>query len=179
MTMTDTSAARAMPAPRGRGSRQPSVAWQLALAQEFGGAFPFEWDANSGEIIASAALKALFETAADQPLLARTVAARIDPADLDRVKAETQARLEGGGRFESEFRITDADSHMRWVLARGRTLAKGPNGRIAGVGARHHAPQDGRDRARGEGSRAPGERGPLPRGAGDLHRRLHDARERA
>jgi PAS domain S-box-containing protein len=133
MTMTDTSAARAMPAPRGRGSRQPSVAWQLALAQEFGGAFPFEWDANSGEIIASAALKALFETAADQPLLARTVAARIDPADLDRVKAETQARLEGGGRFESEFRITDADSHMRWVLARGRTLAKGPNGRIAGV----------------------------------------------
>lgn len=133
MTMTESSTAPASPAPRGRGSRQPSVAWQLALAQEFGGAFPFEWNAESGEIIASAALKALFDTPNAQPLPVRAVAGRIDPADRDRLEAEMQARLQSGGRFESEFRITPADGQVRWVLARGRTLETGPGGRIAGV----------------------------------------------
>jgi PAS domain S-box-containing protein len=133
MTMTETYAAPASPRPVPRRDHQPSVAWQLALAQEFGGAFPFEWNAKSGEIIASAALKALLDAPPGQPLPASAVAARIEPGDRDRLKAEMETSLRDGGRFESEFRITLAQGQVRWVLARGRTLVTGPDGRIAGV----------------------------------------------
>jgi PAS domain S-box-containing protein len=133
MTMTDATAAPAAPEPRVRRSREPSVAWQLALAQEFGGAFPFEWDAKSGEIIASAALKARFDTAPDTPLTSRDVAARLDPDDRARVKAEMVSCLHDGGSFECEFRITVSGDRTRWVLARGRTLVTGPDGRLAGI----------------------------------------------
>jgi PAS domain-containing protein len=133
MTMTETYAAPASPRPVPRRDHQPSVAWQLALAQEFGGAFPFEWNAKSGEIIASAALKALLDAPPGQPLPVSAVAARIEPGDRDRLKAEMETSLRDGGRFESEFRITLAQGQVRWVLARGRTLVTGPDGRIAGV----------------------------------------------
>ena len=118
-----------------RPQRRPaSVAWQLALAQEFGEAYPFEWDAASGLITASAALKALLGIPASAELTADRVMERVDPADHDEVARRAAAVIREGGNFETEFRITLIDGVPRWVLARGRALASGKRGRLAGVG---------------------------------------------
>lgn len=114
--------------------RQASVAWQLALAQEFGQAYPFEWDAASGLVTASAALKALFGVPASGELTAERVMKAVDPADHEAIARRAAAIVRDGGRFETEFRITLVDGVPRWVLVRGRALASGRRGRIAGVG---------------------------------------------
>jgi PAS domain S-box-containing protein len=125
------------PAPgleKSRARRRPSVAWQLALAQEFGGSYPFEWEAASGLIIASAGLKALFGMPPEDDLHGTTVLDHVHPEDRSGLLRAIGRALVRGGPFEAEFRITLNDGLPRWVLARGRVLGRGHTGRIAGVG---------------------------------------------
>lgn len=104
----------------------------LALAQAFGGAYPFFWDRRQPRPITTDALRALFGLAPDAPLSATALAAALHPDDRARVLRAQSAIMAQGGAYEIEFRLQRADGSIRWVLARGRTLA-GADGRVWGV----------------------------------------------
>lgn len=107
----------------------------LALAQEFGGAYPFVWHADRNEAIASAAFKAIFGLAADEPLTADAILRCVHPDDSERVITHQAKLTREGGHFDSEFRIVTADGSTRWILARGRAFRDPAGGAfgLAGV----------------------------------------------
>lgn len=97
--MTESAPLTDLPAGRPPRRRQASIAWQLALAQEFGGSYPFEWDAGSGLITASAGLKALFGLGPDAELSAERVASSVHVDDCARLRSEAETVLRRGGSF--------------------------------------------------------------------------------
>jgi PAS domain S-box-containing protein len=116
-----------------RRTRTASVAWQLALAQEFGGAYPFEWNAETGEVVIAAAAKARLGLGQDGALTGTTLLARVHAEDRERLAIQAQGALHTRRPFESEARIALTGEEMRWFLLRGRALAGEGPPRLAGV----------------------------------------------
>ena len=55
---------------------------------------------------------------------------RVHPEDYERVRAATQAHLDGRSeRFEAVYRMHHADGHWVWILDRGQVLERDPQGR--------------------------------------------------
>ena len=82
----------------------------------------FVWDVPSDRITADAGYARLFSV--DPALLAAgvpigTLLPAIHPEDRSRVEAAIDLGLKGGP-FEAEYRLTQADGSLRWVIVRGR-----------------------------------------------------------
>lgn len=108
---------------------------RLLLAQEFGEAYPFEWNAQTGVVLASPAFKALFGIAPHQPITSELIHSRIHRDDRARASASQADLLAKPQRYEDEFRIVLPDGSIRWILARGRSMtdAQGQVIGLAGV----------------------------------------------
>jgi PAS domain S-box-containing protein len=108
----------------------------LTLAQDYGGAFPFFWDRRQPEALASTGFRDLFGLPRTAPLTNATLFSAIHRGDIDRIAALQQRLLSEGGHYDVEFRVRHPDGAVRWVLARGRTLADG-SGRPCGTAGVH------------------------------------------
>lgn len=104
----------------------------MALAQEYGAAFPFFWDRRAPELQATESFRALIGVAPGAPLTADALCAAVHADDRARVMAVVAGLLDQGGAYEIEFRLCRGDAGIRWVLARGRMLAD-PDGDIWGA----------------------------------------------
>lgn len=90
-----------------------------------------DWDVGSDRIVARGPLPELLGLdAADQPMTWAELARFEDPRDRPRVQGELRAHVEGQtDEHNSEYRIRTAGGGVRWVIARGRVIARGPDGR--------------------------------------------------
>lgn len=84
----------------------------------------WDWDFRTGKIYFSPRWKIMLGLQEqDVPSEPEAWFSRVHPEDLDRVKAEVAAHLDGGGaHLESEHRMRLADGVYRWMLVRGIVL---------------------------------------------------------
>ncbi|WP_210357265.1 sensor histidine kinase [Sphingomonas beigongshangi] len=104
----------------------------MLLAQEFGGAYPVEWNARTGAVLASPAFKALCGIAEDEGITSEVILSRVHADDRDRVAANQAALLQIAQEYEDEFRIVLPTGEERWILARGRSLTD-ERGQVVGL----------------------------------------------
>ncbi|MDN3566785.1 PAS domain-containing protein [Paeniroseomonas aquatica] len=98
----------------------------------------FVWDVAADRITADAGYARLFSVdparmAGGVPL--GELLPAIHPEDLPAVTAAIAGSVESGGSYEAEYRLTQADGSLRWVVARGRCEhdAEGRPQRFPGV----------------------------------------------
>ena len=84
----------------------------------------WDWDFRTGKVYYSPRWKVMLGLAEnDQASDPEAWFTRVHPEDLDRVKAEIAAHLDGGGaHLETEHRMRLADGVYRWMLVRGIVL---------------------------------------------------------
>jgi diguanylate cyclase (GGDEF)-like protein/PAS domain S-box-containing protein len=84
----------------------------------------WDWDFRTGKIYYSPRWKIMLGLSEnDQASDPEAWFSRVHPEDLDRVKAEIAAHLDGGGaHLETEHRMRLADGVYRWMLVRGIVL---------------------------------------------------------
>jgi len=88
----------------------------------------WDWDLVADRLVADARFAEFYGVdpavaAAGAPL--ETYLHRIHPEDLDGLRAAVRAAVEGGGRFEHEYRLLGPAGEIRWVQARGACLSDG------------------------------------------------------
>ena len=90
-----------------------------------------DWDLGSDRIAARGQLPELLGLGAAHPPSTRSELARFEhPHDRARVQGELRAHLAGETEeHSSEYRVRTAGGRVRWVIARGRVVARGPDGR--------------------------------------------------
>jgi PAS domain S-box-containing protein len=90
-----------------------------------------DWDVRSNRIAASAQLADLLGLdVAQAPATSAELARYEHPRDRARVHYELRAHLDGAtDEHNSEYRVRTAGGRVRWVIARGRVIARGPDGR--------------------------------------------------
>ena len=90
-----------------------------------------DWDVGSDRIVVRGQLSELLGLdAVDRPMTCAELARFEDPRDRSRVQSELRAHVEGQtDEHNSEYRIRTAGGRVRWVIARGRVIARGPDGR--------------------------------------------------
>jgi len=102
------------------------VRWDLAI--EAAGIGTFDWDLVNGRLTWDDRLIAMFGY--DAATFDHTIgafSARLHPEDLMRVTETLQRSIDTCGEYDAEYRVVLPDGEVRWVHARGRTLA-GPDG---------------------------------------------------
>jgi PAS domain S-box-containing protein len=107
----------------------------LALALEGGRLGDWHWDIATGEIVWSAAFKAIHGLPLDtEPRYERFLAA-VHSSDRERVDAALERAVKTRGKYEIEMRIVWPDGSVHWNSARGRVFcdASGEPVRMAGV----------------------------------------------
>jgi PAS domain S-box-containing protein len=107
----------------------------LALALESGRLGDWHWDIATGEIVWSAAFKAIHGLPLDtEPSYERFLAA-VHPSDRERVDAALERAVKTRGKYEIEMRIVWPDGSVHWNSARGRVFcdAGGEPMRMAGL----------------------------------------------
>ncbi|WP_129338609.1 SpoIIE family protein phosphatase [Cellulomonas endophytica] len=105
--------------------------WQLAVTA--GGVGSFDWDLTTGALTWDDQLLALFGLTREQ--FAGTIeafTALVHPDDRDRVTQALQEAIDRCGGYEAEYRVLMPQAGVRWLLARGATLAD-PSGRAVRV----------------------------------------------
>ncbi|RKD93547.1 PAS domain-containing protein [Halopiger aswanensis] len=96
---------------------------QLEAATEAGAVGTWEWDIETDTVATDATFARTFgidPAAAREGVSLDRYLDAIHEADRDRVEAEIERAVETGGEAEAEFRVTNADGEIRWVVARGR-----------------------------------------------------------
>lgn len=90
-----------------------------------------DWDLGSDRIAARGQLAELLGLDAAHPPATRAELARFEhPHDQARVQSELRAHLAGETEeHNSEYRVRTAGGGVRWVIARGRVIARAPDGR--------------------------------------------------
>ena len=90
-----------------------------------------DWDVGSDRIVARGPLRDLLGLdEQDQPLTWAELARFEDARDRSRVQSELRVHLEGQtDEHRSEYRIRTPGGRVRWVTARGRVIARAPDGR--------------------------------------------------
>jgi len=118
-------------------ARAMSERLELALASAKLGSY--EWDVETGEVIANQRYYEMFgyspgEMALDQASWDR----QMHPDDLQIAAKALSAQLEGlPGSGESEYRMRHKDGHWVWVLNRGRVVERAEDGRALKVSGVH------------------------------------------
>ena len=89
-----------------------------------------DWDIRSDRIAASPQLAELLGLAVAHPPTTSAELARFEhPHDRTRVQSELRAHLDGAtDEHTSEYRVRTAGGRVRWVIARGRVIARAPDG---------------------------------------------------
>jgi len=90
-----------------------------------------DWDVGSDRIVVRGELPQLLGLdAAHRPTTWAELARFEDPRDGSRVQSELRAHLDGQtDEHNSEYRIRTAGGRVRWIIARGRVIARAPDGR--------------------------------------------------
>ncbi|WP_276299638.1 PAS domain S-box protein [Halorussus lipolyticus] len=95
---------------------------QLEAATEAGAVGTWEWHIEDDKMVTGASFARTFgvdpESARDGVSLDRFIDA-IHEDDRERVEQEIDRVLETCGEYEEEYRVTDAEGNLRWVVARG------------------------------------------------------------
>ena len=102
------------------------IRWDLAI--DAAGIGTFDWDLISGRLTWDDRLIAMFGY--DTVSFDHTIgafSARLHPDDLVRVTEALQRSIDSCGEYDAQYRVVLPDGEIRWVHARGRTLA-GPDG---------------------------------------------------
>jgi PAS domain S-box-containing protein len=110
------------------------VRWGLAI--DAAGIGMFDWDLRTGELLWDERLIRMFGYEVGE--FDHSIEAfneRLHPDDLPRVSEALQTSIETCGEYESEYRVVLPDGGMRWVQARGRTVAdaRGRAARVLGA----------------------------------------------
>ena len=101
---------------------------RLAAALAVADLGTFEWDLRADAVAADAQARSLFGFDPAAPLSAADFFNSIDPAEVDRVRAETQAAVESGLPTAIEYDIRLPDGTTRRISSGGR-VARGVDGR--------------------------------------------------
>jgi PAS domain S-box-containing protein len=118
-----------------RASAERSAAIREAARLDFvlrsGNLALIDWDVDSDQIVARGQLAELLGLdAADCPATWAQLARFEDPRDHARVQSELRAHLDGETEEHNcEYRVRTAGGRMRWVIARGRVISRGPDRR--------------------------------------------------
>jgi len=96
--------------------------FRLEAALEAGTIATWNYDILNNQIFADKNLAKLFsvspENAAGGSI--QSYISAIHPEDRQRVEVELEEAVKSGNKYESEYRIVQPDSSLRWVIARGR-----------------------------------------------------------
>lgn len=95
---------------------------QIKTANKAGRVGTWQWRVQDDEIVADAEFSHLFDVDPDAAAQGVSIDKFIDaihPDDRDKVLDAIDESLESGDEFEIEYRVTNKDDEVRWVLARG------------------------------------------------------------
>ena len=106
--------------------RQSEVRLQLAL--EGGGIGSWEWDVGSDMLVHDDLAAHLWGVGAEGMPSAEAFFEIVHPDDLPGLKESIAEAIEGGDRYDAEFRIFLPGGRVRWLAARGRVIADGRGG---------------------------------------------------
>ncbi|MDT7779199.1 MAG: hypothetical protein QOC99_1711 [Acidobacteriota bacterium] len=87
----------------------------------------WDWDLRSGEVYYSARWKEMLGLSADEADASPEAwLARVHPEDVDNLKDEIRAHIEGAGtHLEVEHRVLNAEGDYLWMLCRGAVVREG------------------------------------------------------
>ncbi|RRN62069.1 ATP-binding protein [Caulobacter sp. 602-1] len=108
---------------------------QLRFALEAGKLGAWDLDLDSGALTTSAATRAHFGHAADQPLTLAGIEAAVHPKDMARRAAALNASIARAEDYDVEYRISWPDGSSHWVQVRGRLnrIRPGEPRRMSGI----------------------------------------------
>jgi PAS domain S-box-containing protein len=108
---------------------------RLRLAVQTGKLGVWELNLETLDLQCSAACKANFGRAPDDPFTYADLHASLHPDDVERVRSAIRESLEGDTEYDTEYRCIWPDGSVHWILARGRrSWLKGePVQRMIGV----------------------------------------------
>ncbi|WP_075215758.1 sensor histidine kinase [Mongoliimonas terrestris] len=112
---------------------------RMQLAMEASGAIGvWDWNVTADEVVASPRFAAMFNVPPDDATTGAPIdvfVSAIHPDDRMRVAQEISRVVQTGGEYSAEYRVTQEDGTVRWVLARGRCMppASGAPQRFPGV----------------------------------------------
>jgi PAS domain-containing protein len=91
---------------------------RLATAERVAGLGSWEWDVETGEIVWSDGLYAIYGVSREEfePEYETGGSKYVHPKDRDRVAAEVRRALENGASFDFEYRIIRPDGHLYNLL---------------------------------------------------------------
>ncbi|MCJ2018047.1 PAS domain-containing protein [Methylobacterium sp. E-065] len=84
----------------------------------------WDWDIVRGTMVYDAGAARLLTgdaSLAEQEISGLETIAAVHPADHAWLIEHVQAAVQAGGLMLAEYRVVDADGHVRWLLSRGRT----------------------------------------------------------
>ena len=114
---------------------------RLRLAIEFAQLGLWEWDIVTDEV-------RTLHYARDLPMPRATVSESIGylhPDDRDRVRKALHKALNGGDRYESEFRMPTADGNLRWLTGKGEIIRDGSGRPVRMLGVNYDITQRKQD----------------------------------
>src|SRR3569623_590276 len=114
---------------------------RLRLAIEFAQLGLWEWDIVTDEV-------RTLHYARDLPVPRATVGESLGylhPDDRDRVQKALHEALNGGNRYESEFRMPTADGQLRWLSGKGEIIRDGSGRPVRMLGVNHDITQRKQD----------------------------------
>jgi PAS domain S-box-containing protein len=106
-------------------SRQTHLSAALTIAK----LGTFECDIPTGTLRLDARSREIFDFRLDQGRCIQEIFDRIDPRDVERVRAEAQVAQQAGSRLETEYRINRPDGSARDIVSI-NDFVKGPGGKI-------------------------------------------------
>jgi PAS domain S-box-containing protein len=107
-----------------RALEQSEERLRLALSAT-NGVGVWNWELEGDVVVADAGFARLFEL--PEELAAKGIprevfAAQVHPGDVDVVRASLERALSGEQEFSTEYRVTQSDGSVRWVMAVGRCV---------------------------------------------------------
>ncbi len=109
---------------------------RLDLALEAAGVGSWDWDLRTGEMVGDDRMRRIF--AGTDATFAGTIEGfdrRVHPEDLPRVRAALKATIEHDVEYDEVYRVTLADTSVRWISARGRAVRDDSGTTIRVLGA--------------------------------------------
>ena len=109
--------------------RESEERWLFAL--EGSGDGVWDWDVPSGKVFCSTQWRRMFYLGEEGCLIAEVeLSGRIHPEDFARVQEEKRSHLAGEAPlYSTEYRLLDGQGNFRWVLARGKVMARDGEGK--------------------------------------------------